>query len=63
MYYKIDNKTINQDHSNEEFIILSHIVQKLRRINHFRAKFKRTAEKILPPERHERGILKAALMG
>jgi hypothetical protein len=29
MYYKADYKTIFQDDSNEEFIILSHIVQKL----------------------------------
>jgi hypothetical protein len=29
MYYKVDYKTSFQDDSNEEFIILSHIVQKL----------------------------------
>jgi hypothetical protein len=29
MYYKKDYKTIFQDDSNEDFIILSHIVQKL----------------------------------
>jgi hypothetical protein len=29
MYYKVDYKTTFQDDSNEEFIILSHIVQKL----------------------------------
>jgi hypothetical protein len=58
MYYKVDYKTIFQDDSNEEFIILSHIVQKLCRINHFRAKFKIPAEKILvlPPERYESRI-------
>jgi hypothetical protein len=45
MYYKEDYKTTFQDDSNEDFIILSHIVEKLWRINHFRAKFKRPAKK------------------
>jgi hypothetical protein len=45
MYYKADYKTTFQDDSNEEIIILSHIVQKLWRINHFRTKFKRPAKK------------------
>jgi hypothetical protein len=45
MYYKEDYKTIFQDDSNEDFIILSHIVQKLWWINHFWAKFKRPAKK------------------
>jgi hypothetical protein len=45
MYYKEDYKTNFQGDSNEDFIILSHIVQKLWRINHFRAKFKRPAKK------------------
>jgi hypothetical protein len=45
MYYKKDYKTIFQDDSNEDFIILSHIVQKLWWTNHFWAKFKRPAKK------------------
>jgi hypothetical protein len=44
MYYKEGYKTIFQYDSNEDFILLSHTVQKLWRMNHFQAKFKRPAK-------------------